>query len=312
MKKLLLLLLALLLTGCAAHPLSDAAVPLPAGVAAPSPNAPDALTGSDSVTLWFRYLDEPLLAPESRTLTLPADQPLELSLVSALLAGPDVQSAHLTALFPAGTRVLSTVRQGRTLFVTLSREIMGAYPDEPRAWRDDPYWAIEVPLRRKLCMQSLIATVTENCDVDAIQVLVESGGEATDSLRMRQGYYLTGGDEAALAEPLRRDDALLLTPSTTLRTLLTLWQQRDWTRLPRYLTDASLRAEALDSLPHLIAADFSGPSLTGGTATFTVSASLRGEAGAKELTAKPLRLRWMDGLWRAEFEALTGWLEDTP
>ena len=141
MKKLLLLLLALLLTGCAASPLSQAISPLPADIDLPQPDAPDSIASAQAATLWFRYLDEPLLAPESRTLTFSPDQPMELTLISALLGGPDAHSTDLTALFPAGTRVLSTVRQGRTLVVTLSRHIMDGYPDEPTDWSSDPYWA---------------------------------------------------------------------------------------------------------------------------------------------------------------------------
>ena len=264
MKKLIILLLALLLTGCAAHPLSGAVDPLPPDVEAPQPNAPDMLVSPDAVTLWFRYADEPLLAPETRVLAFSPDQPMEYTLVSALLAGPDIQSTELTGLFPAGTRLLSTVRQGRTLFVTLSRDIMDSYPDEPQLWQDNPYWAAEMPLRRRLCMQSLIATVTENCDVDAVQVLLEQQGEVTDSLRLRQRYYLDAADEKQLADPLSRDDSLLLSPGTAMTTILTLWQQRDWPRLERYVAanGEGALADLLDTLPGLMDFTLSGPTLT--------------------------------------------------
>ena len=313
MKKLIILLLALLLTGCAAHPLSGAVDPLPPDVEAPQPNAPDMLVSPDAVTLWFRYADEPLLAPETRVLAFSPDQPMEYTLVSALLAGPDIQSTELTGLFPAGTRLLSTVRQGRTLFVTLSRDIMDSYPDEPQLWQDNPYWAAEMPLRRRLCMQSLIATVTENCDVDAVQVLLEQQGEVTDSLRLRQRYYLDAADEKQLADPLSRDDSLLLSPGTAMTTILTLWQQRDWPRLARYVAaDESAPDDLFDSLPRLTDFTLSGPTLTGRSATFTLTATLRGASGAFTLTNRVLRLQEERGLWRITPEQLTGWLEGTP
>ena len=316
MKKLLLLLLALLLTGCSAlnDPLDGAVTPLAEGIAAPQPDAPDYLFSQEVATLWFRYLDEPLLAPETRALSFSPDQPMEVSLLSALLAGPDVQSPELTGLFPAGTRVLSTVRQGRTLFVTLSRQIMDAYPDEPASWQSDPYWAAEMPLRRRLCMQSLVATITENCDVDTVQVLVEQQDEITDSLRLRQRYYLdTDGNE--LADSLSRDDRLLLSPGTAMTTILTLWQQRDWPRLIRYMpaaADEEALLARLDALPHLLDFSLSGPTISGQTATFTLSATLRGERGVSTLTRRVLRLNQERGLWRADLEQLTGWLEVTP
>ena len=314
MKKLFLLLLALLLTGCAAHPLSETAQPLPTEVEALHPIAPDALASSDTVTLWFRYLDEPLLAPETRAIALSPDQPMEYALITALLTGPDVQSTELTELFPAGTRLLSTVRQGRTLFVTLSREIMNGYPDEPADGLSDPYWAAEMPLRRRLCMQSLIATVTENCDVDEVQVLLEQQGNVTDSLRLRQRYYLDTDDNRQLADPLTRDDSLLLSPGTAMTTILSLWQQRDWTRLTRYIIadDGDALTDTFNGLPGLLDFSLSGPTVAGHTATFTLTARLSAPTGTYTRSGRVIRLREEHGLWRITPEQLTGWLEGTP
>lgn len=311
MKKLLTLLLALLMTGCAANPLSGIVEPLSSQVNAPQPDAPDSLATREAVSLWFRYGDEPLLVPESRVVSLSPDQPMEYTLAAALLTGPDIQSTELSGLFPAGTRVLSTVRQGRTLFITLSRQIMDGYPDEPQDWQSDAYWAAEMPLRRRLCMQSLIATITENCDVDTVQVLVEQRDTPTDSLRLRQRYYLDAENPELLADPLTRDDSLLLSPGTSLTTILTLWQQRDWTRLTRYLT-ADMPADALDTLPRLTGFAFTGPTISGRTATFTVTATLRGASGTVTRTGRVLRLTEARGLWRIEPEQLTGWLEVSP
>ena len=309
MKKLLMLLLALILTGCSAAPISEAVTALPEEVSLPRPGAPESQSAQETVTLWFRYLDEPLLAPETRALSFSPDQPMELTLISALLSGPDTQSADLTALFPAGTRVLSTVRQGRTLFVTLSRQIMDGYPDEPADWQSDAYWAAEMPLRRRLCMQSLIATVTENCDVDSVQVLLEQTGEATDSLRLRQRYYLNANDAQQLADPLLRDDSLLLSPSTAMTTVLTLWQQQDWSRLSRYVSGG---ADGLSTLPRLLDFTLTGPTISGPNATFTLTATLRGGAGDTTLTGRVLRLTREGERWLISEEQLTGWLEGTP
>ena len=313
MKKLLILLLALLLIGCAANPLAETVSPVPHNAELPRPEAPDNLASSETATLWFRYLDEPLLAPETRTLTLSPDRPMEYALVSALLEGPDAQSTDLTALFPAGTRLLSTVRQGRTLFVTLSRQIMNGYPDEPANWQIDPYWVAEMPLRRRLCMQSLIATITENCDVDSVQVLLEQQGEITDSLRLRQHYYLNTADEARLADPLVRDDSLLLSPGTTMATVLTLWQAQDWTRLSRYVdADADTLSERLGELPPLLDFSLSGPTVSDRQATFTLTATVRGASGTTTLTGRVLRLKRVGQRWQAAIDQLTGWLEGTP
>lgn len=315
MKRLLVLLMMLFLglSGCTtlSDPLSEAAAPLSdMHSELPAPIAPQTLRSQETVTLYFRYLDEPYLAPESREISLAPDQTRETALLSALFAGPDVQSPELISVFPSGVKALSTVRQGRTLFVTLSASIMNPWPDEPADWQADPYWAQEAPLRRRLAMQSLIATITENCDVDTVQVLVEQSGYVTDSLRLRERFYLTTDDASLLAEPLRRDDSLLLTPGNTLQVILTLWQTRDWTRLQRYL---ALNASAdLTSLPHLTDFSFTGGAISpdGQTATFTLDATLRSGGTESAFTGRILRLRREAGLWRISPDQLTGWMED--
>ena len=102
-------------------------------------------------------------------------------------------------------------------------------------------------------------------------ILVEQGAEASDSLRLRQSYYRTGADDTALAAPLTRDEALLLSPQTTLETILQCWSERDWPRLYLYIarrdpatglerSDYAAFAAQMDALPHLTRWDFSGGS----------------------------------------------------
>ena len=172
MRAALILLLALTaaLTGACSLGGNNAVSPAPSSTV-PAAEAPAEMTRQGTATLYFRYLDEPYLAPESRVVNQTPSRPYEQVLISALLSGP---TGHdLTALFPPGTRVISTTRQGRTLFVTFSPELLGAYADEPDAWAPDPAWQAEVPLRRLLCMQGIAATITENCDVDRVQILVQ-------------------------------------------------------------------------------------------------------------------------------------------
>ena len=124
MKRLFpLLLLAVLLSGCA---LQEASPPVATLVpdtdtVMPAAEAPEALTDTFEAVLYFRYGTEPYLAAETRTLSrLPSEAP-ELTLIQALLEGPGTRSDALSATFPDGVKVISTARQGTTLFVTLSR-----------------------------------------------------------------------------------------------------------------------------------------------------------------------------------------------
>ena len=316
--KLLALLLGLcLLTGCV-----PVGTPRTTATLSPETNqklpdaVPDQATEKEAL-LYFRYLTEPYLAAESRQVSHSPAEPYELALVKALLSGPTPQQAELTGLFPEGVQVLSTARQGRTLFVTLSREIMNRYPDESYDWQQQP----ESALRRRLCMQSLAATLTENCDVDQVQILVEQSGNTMGSLRLKQSYFLTTTDETLLTSPLTREETLLLTPGNALRVILDLWQQRDWQRLYLYIasadpmTGAEKRSYAdfvalMEGLPSLMEADFAGGSVSadGRFSTYTVTAQLLTGDHQQAYTAT-VRLLRENGLWKVTLAQLTDWLE---
>ena len=321
MKKLLpcLLLVCLCLTGCAtlSMPLERETATLVPGTnpALPEAQAPASLAVKETAVLYFRYMDEPYLASETRQVTHSPSKPFELSLLTELISGPGSHSSDLTALFPPGTRVLSTVSRGRTLFVTLSREIMDGYPDD--AGIPDS----EQKLRRRLCMQSLVATVTENCEVDQVQILVEQEESGGASLRLQARYFLEDAEASELVGPMTRDESLLLSPLNTARVMLSLWQSRDWQRLYRYIArrDPATGTErisyrefvtAMENLPML--ADFSveGGGVNDSRATLTLSASVLEEGRELQQEGRVLRLCREDGLWRATVTMLTGWMEE--
>ena len=333
MKRIVCLLLCfslcLLLTGCdslqSVNPLTEAAATLVPGTDPELPRAEDSQplrTSSESV-LYFRFLDEPYLAQEIRTVTRTASQTYEMALINQLLLGPGTASAELSGLFPEGTRVISTVRQGRTMFITLSQEIMNAYADEPVDWQESSVWRQEVPLRRQLCMQSLVATVTENCDVDEVQVLVQSDGAAVSSLRLKQNYYMDDSEDAVLAEPLRRDDSLLLTADNALRIVLDSWVHQDWSRLYTLIATHDPQTgesrcsekefmEQMTALPAVTAYTAGTLSLSadGICATCPVTFSvLREDGSLRTAEARILRLYSDDGIWKTSVTQLTGWME---
>lgn len=327
MRQLLLsaLLLCLLLGGCTARdPIAPVLSALP-GEDQTIPSAGDVpLPEEVGVTLWFRFGTDPVLAPELRTLDISPAAPFELTLLQALTGGPAAASTELAGLFPPGTRVLATHLQGRTLFVTLSRQIMNDFADEPANWASLPEWAEEVPLRRQLAMQAIAATVTENCDVDRVVILVEQTTHGSDSMRLRQQYYRSGAAADTLAAPLLRDERPLLTPANTLRIILDCWQYRDWSRLYRYTarTDAFDGAARpgydafvtlLNGLPHLTEYAASNGSISpdGQTAVFTVTLHLL-EGGHSRTETVVLRLQRERGLWRISLSQLNGREADLP
>lgn len=324
MKKLLLLLLtlALLLGGCASPIPVDGALStnVPGtGSLLPDAQAPAEQDTLETATLFFRYLEEPFLAQETRLITHSPSRPYELSLLTELLSGPGSHSTDLTALFPPGTRVLSTVTQGRTLFVTLSQELLSGYAD------DKSTSLAEQQLRRQLCMQSIVATITENCDIDQVQILVEQSGNATGSLRLQESYFLLDAQSTEPVEPLTRQNDLILTPQRTAYLLCSLWCSRDWQRLYLYIArkDPSTGAErvsyrdfvtAMENLPLLSSCTAEGGSITqdGTQATFTLTATTLSNGRETQLSGCTLRLCREGGLWRTTLSQLTGWLEESP
>ena len=321
----LLLLSCLLLIGCVPHdPLADI-VSASMDVTIPAPSDDQAIHDRSAATLWFRFGTEGLLAPETRMLELSPTAPYELTLLQALVGGPAASSLELQGLYPPGTRVVSTYRQGRLLFVTRSRQIMNNWADEPDGAVPDGEWAGEIRLRRLLGMQAIAATITENCDVDQVVVLVAQGSELTGSMRLRESYYRTGAPDSALAAPLTRNEALLLTPHTTLQLILQCWAERDWQRLYPFVArtdpaDGAARpgyadfAAAMNALPHLTQSRFSGGSVTpdGLYAAFTLEAELLQDGHAASLTGAVIRLYRERGIWRIGLSQLTDREVNTP
>ena len=324
-RTILLLALCLALAGCSASrsPVPEAtAVPGTAPVLPGVSNA-DTQRVREKASFWFRFRDEPYLAPETRDIGQLAGQSYEMALLTALFAGPGIQNAELSSLFPQGTRVLSTSRQGRTLVVTLSREFTDGLPDEPADWRQDETWKTEMPLRRRLAMQSLVATVTENCDVDEIVVLIEQDPESTGSLRLPRSWFLTDEADDALAGPQTRDSACLLTPSVTCGVIMNCLLERDWSRLYLYVSSSdayggsarpseSEFSAAMQACPALISFSCTGCSVSmdGQEAVLSVNADIRQANGqTRTVESRIVRLTRDGGIWKIGMSGLNEWLE---
>ena len=189
--------------------------------------------------------------------------------------------------------------------------MLNQYPDEPVDWREYDTWLVECPLRRRLAMQSIVATVTENCDIDAVQILVARENTVGSSLRLKQNYFLDDSEDDVLTGPLTREEALLLTPGNTLDTALNCWSRRDWRRLYRYVAarDASTGLSRpsyeafvlrMETLPGLVSFQRSGGAVSpsGDILTFTVDSRLSRGGQAEERTGRVVRVRRESGLWK--------------
>ena len=172
-----------------------------------------------------------MLAGESRVLTVRRDQRPEQAILDALLLGPSAGNADLRRLIPEDAQVEGVSSHGQVLFVTFNEAFLD--DDIPDDWAADDDWKTEAPLLRELIMQSIAASITESYPYSGVQILVHRESELQTSLRLSNEYYLDGS--TGLSEPVVRDEALLLTPQTTVKTILSAWAQKDYERMYKYL-----------------------------------------------------------------------------
>jgi hypothetical protein len=260
-----------------------------------------------TATLYFRYLDEPLLAAESRVLTVARDESLESVILKALIEGPSAGHSDLRRLIPADTKVESVVAREETLFITFSDGFLAdGVPDD---WETNDAWRLEAPILRKLITQSIAASITESKPYTGVQILVHKRGETQTSLRLENAYFLNGA--SGLSDPIARDETLLLTPQRTVETILTAWSARDNTHLYLYVTEADRPAlalfnDALSTAPTLSRYTVSGGSVKqdGQSATVTVTLFTVNDLGEEETSAYPVLLTRENGVWKITFAHL--------
>ncbi len=260
-----------------------------------------------SVTLYFRYLDEPMLAPEMRTLTVPQDESLEYAIVQALVDGPSAGHTDLRRLLPAATQVESVVSPDDILFVTLNEDFL--YDDIPDGWAENENWINEAPVLRKLIVQSIVASVTENNPYTGVQMMIHKSDEVQASLRLDNSYFLNGS--TGLSDPIVRDESLLLTPANTAKRILTAWQEHDYETLYLYMalegrpSQASF-AETLSLAASLDTFTVSSGSVAnnGQAATITAGIKLLSSDGSKEIKAYPILLMRENGVWKLSYDRL--------
>lgn len=260
-----------------------------------------------SVTLYFRFLDSAYLAGETRIITVRPDESLEQAIVSALLDGPSAGQIELTRLIGDDVTIEDISVSGDMLFLTLnSRFLRDGVPDNWQAQQD---WAQEAPLFRQLTLQSIVATITENLPYSGVQVLISTPGES--SARLDRSYYLRG--DMGPADPLLRDDTLLMTPARVTENILEAWKNRDFASLHAMTASFAYErpvqqdfASAVDAAPPLMDYSISDSNVSadGQHATVTVSLTFLQNEISVPLTAYPLHLVRDNGLWKISYETL--------
>ncbi len=305
----LLMLCALLLSGCAATPPESVIRKDTEAAALISADTEGLAPGTLLAALYFRYGATAYLAPQVRLISVQRDETPERALVQALLEGPSGAAGLLTALFPPETQVLATASQGDTLFITFNDAFMGRYADE--SGELSAAAQAEGKLRRQLCLDSLSATLTEAGLCARVQVLVYRGASQGTSMRLPAGFLDQSGNETLL-DPLTRNEETLLTPHNTARVILEAWMNQDWAALYDFTArgeDRPREQAAYDAYADggtLVGFSLSPGTvaLDGQTAVVGAGLTLLGEAGDSPVPGYPLRLIREDGLWKMKYEDL--------
>lgn len=262
-----------------------------------SPVAREGTGDSFLAVLYFRFMQEELLAQESRKLTVPMDDSLEKALVAAVLQGPSASSPELRRLFSGQVEVVSTLSQDATLFVTLSESAL--------------YEPME---NRFLQMQSLAATLIENCGYESVQILIDQKSAPATSLKLSSAFFEPNADGAA--PPLTRQDAYILSPFKTAQVILDAWIGKDYERLYQFIAAQDTRLQnARPPYQTALSEIDGGFSLTGynlgpasvspdgGRAVMNAEMSLlRSAAEQRSLTHYPIILLRENGIWKIRYQ----------
>lgn len=313
-RRMALLLLAMaLLSGCAAAPPDRLIRSDPANQPLVSADAGALAADSFEAVLYFRYEDTGYLAAEERRLSVTRNETKEKALVQALLQGPSATSSALSPLFPPGTEVLAASLRDHTLFITFNEALLGRYGDEPGDISAQP-WKTEAPLRRRLCMDALAATLTEAGLCTQVQVLVFRENVQATSLRLHAGFFDRSADPTLLSAFTRNED-VLLTPHNTASALLSAWMTQDWPRLYGFLARSDGQSARPDEKTAL-AAFAAARTLTGFTlspgnvssdgrrAVLSARMSLRNEGDDLSVDGYPLTLVREGSLWKISYPSL--------
>lgn len=304
MRSLVLLVLCGFLCGCGAKPLekTDAALLIDADTRA--------LEGDESTyALYFRLSDGPYLAAETRNVEVGRDETVEMALIRQLIAGPSVTQAVLQPLFPSGTQVMATSKQGDLLFVTFSEDFLSGYNSEksdlPAAEKK-----MAVQQERQLCLDALAATLTDAGLCTRVQVLVHRRQVKTSSLRLEEDYLYQNGSALPLPEITRQEDTLF-TPYNAARHVLDAWMTRNHDQLLSSLAvQGRPTVQIMESLMEnsLTLTGFrlshGDVSADGQWAVVTAELTLHREGQDQVRSGYPIRMRRENGVWKMPFDTL--------
>lgn len=268
------------------------------------------------VTLYYRFGDTALLGAQRVELDLRREETIAARIVQQLVDGPDIARDRLSGVFPQGTQVISVTGEERTAFVTLSEAFLGKPDGAPADWEDIASWQEEAALRRRLAVQSIVLSLTEDGRYQRVQLYIADNDDDIPRRIPMAWFDPSVTDPTLVLAASPRDEKIMLTPGRAMTMILEAWQARDVETL--YTLLAPRQGELLPA-PGVLEAELSEidvsllsyetsqgtVSYDGQVATMVLDASVRSAAGGDAQIVResvPL-VRWQDN-WAIEMDTL--------
>jgi len=204
--------------------------------AAPAPSFSEQLGGHEKtdtlgVTLYYRFGDTNVLGAQRVMLDLRREETIATRIVQHLVEGPDIAHGRLSGVFPQGTQVISVTGEERTAFVTLSNDFLGGPDGAPADWEDLSVWQEEAALRRRLAVQSIVLSLTEDGRYQRVQLYVADNDDDIPRRIAMAWLDPSATDPSLVLAASPRDEKVMLTPGRALDMILDAWQKRDFAAL---------------------------------------------------------------------------------
>lgn len=268
------------------------------------------------VTLYYRFGQTGLLGAQRVELDLKREETIATRIVQHLVKGPDIAHDRLSGVFPQGTQVISVTGEGRTAFVTLSEAFLGKPDGAPADWEDLTVWQEEAALRRRLAIQSLVLSLTEDGRYQRVQLYIADNDDDLPRRIAMAWFDPSMTDPTIVLAASPRDEKIMLTPHKAMTMILEAWQKRDFDTL--YLLLAPGKGKAMPA-PSEFAAEMKDTDVSlleyettqgtvsydGQIATLVLDAAIRStEGGDAQIVRESVPLvRWMDN-WAIEMDVL--------
>ena len=242
------------------------------------------------VTLYYRFGDTGVLGAAAAQLDMRREETVASSIVQQLIDGPGVSHDRLSGVFPQGTELISVTGDGATAYVTLSRGFLGKPDGAPSDWEDLAVWQEEAALRRRLAVQSIVLSLTEDGRYQRVQIYVADNDDDVPERIPMAWFDTSATDQTMMLAACPRDEEALLTPRRAMEMILRAWKEQDWPSLYPLLArtadeemptlsafEAQMRETGVSLLTYTVSQGTVG--LDGQSATIVLDAAIRSEEG---------------------------------